>query len=197
MLTLARDEIFRCVSVCRTFQLSGLQEILRRTHYPIEPVHILWYIGDLSAGDYLRFQTNWDYIVNHKKAREVIKDLDDPSSADLHEAWRGWHREEFENKRKFEDLAELLYHETAYFYFKTCSRKGNGIVDYLKKKAKEYLEFYVESEQLKDKPKEIRDYMQKLLRQLQREELNRFSWFLTESQFEMFIDFINSLDFSS
>lgn len=114
------DRIFNTVSVCRTFRLNGLQEILRRTQLNIKPVALLYQIGDLSNRGY--FDTNVaNYIVDHQKAKNVIPTLHDPSSIKLHKEWRAWYQEEFRRYFKPDDLAELLYHEAELLYHEVAN----------------------------------------------------------------------------
>jgi hypothetical protein len=107
------DDIFGTVSVCRSFRLNGLQEILKRTKSNIRPVTLIWQVGDLSARGYFDTSPVVNFIVNRDEARKVIPQLTDPTPQQLHEEWLEWYQEEFGRYFKADDLSELLFHKAA------------------------------------------------------------------------------------
>lgn len=180
--------VLRCVSVCRSFRLEGLQTVLIQIHSKVEPVKLIWDIGDLSAKGYI---SGGRYVVNHKKVKDVIQKLEKSLRCELHKKWGEWYQGEFEKKGNVEDLAELLYHEASYL---KESDPGGDVLEYLKSEAKEHLSFYT-SKHLKDKPEELTEYIKNLIEQLEREDLDRIDWILEPIEHEAFIKFLNSLNF--
>lgn len=186
-----KDVIFHCVSVCRSFTLEGLLEINKTLPSPIAPVDLIWKIGELSArGDIMGGQ----YIVNHEKAKEFIENTKDtsgkPSISDLHEAWRDWYQSKFEQNYKAEDLAELLYHEAAYFKY---SEPQGDVIHHLQAKTRHYLRTYSQSDHFRQE--EFAEYKKHLITQLECEELDRIDWIMSSNEdLTAFIKFIDSVD---
>jgi hypothetical protein len=131
------DDIFAATSVCRSFRLNGLQEILKRTESDIRPVTLIWQVGDLSARGYFDTSPVVKFIVNRDKAREVVPNLTDPTPQQLHEKWLDWYQEEFNRYYKADDLSELLFHKAA-----VLKQEGNSsqkILEHLEKTTQDSL----------------------------------------------------------
>jgi hypothetical protein len=222
------DRIFSTVSVCRSFRLNGLQEILKRTKLNIKPVTLIWQVGDLSARGY--FDTSVvNFVVNPDKAKEALSTLKDISPfepLELHEEWREWYQEEFRRYFKADDLAELLFHEAA--SFEKHKEEVEGKFEYLKNKTLGYLRDYYdnivekqnldlkkssdikETAELKqafgdlvsglkeerklEKAQEVTEYISNLRHYIEDEVLNRFDEILSSSEYEAFIEFLDSLN---
>lgn len=216
---LESDKIFNAVSVCRSFRLNGLQAILRNQQPEIKPITLLWQVGDLNAKGYLNSKVV-TYHVDPEKAKEVIPTLDKPSERELHEEWRNWYQEEFRRYFKADDLAELIYHETA------CLEKDKPKLELLQQKTTEYLgEYYDEIRarqhvslpkffELKDQPARLPKAFTNLASRLQKKgereqaqeareyiptvrryitDLNRFEEIISTSEYNDFVKFLDAL----
>ncbi len=216
------DKIFIRASICRAFNLSGLQEVLQRTDFPVTPVELIWQVGDLNAKDYVTLGSDIsNYIVNRQKAEPTIQKLEEPSLCRLHDAWHDWFREEFEQHFRVEDLGSLLYHETT--YHKRCTERGKNTLKFLKEKVQDYLGKYFRAvaEELeipssvsipdlrqafatllssmkpehREKQKDVTEYIPRLIQQFQQlYEANMFKNVLSTSEYESFIEFLMSLN---
>lgn len=210
-------QVFNTISVCRSFRLNGLQSILRYQQPDINPIILLKQIGDLNAKGYVNSQVV-NYVVDPARAKNIIPNLETPSERELHEQWRNWYEEEYRRYFKADDLAELIYHESA------CLEKSPQRLELLQQKITDYLgEYYdeVRARQqvslpkflvLKDQPaslskaftnlasrlqkkgerekaQEVREYIATVRRYIT--DLNRFDEVLSKSEFD---DFVKSLD---
>jgi hypothetical protein len=216
------NEIFERVCVCRSFRLSGLNSILQRfpPRSTIETTTLPYLIGDFLGEGYVYIRRGIvEYIVTRERAEAVIPSLNDPTECTLHDAWHDWYEAEFEREHGFEYLAELLYHEAV--YFKKCT-SGENILKFLQSKVRGHLWNYCRSVaedyaddsvilpfpdlqntigaliiHLKnrdqgDKLKEVSNYIPNLADRIK--ELNRFDGILSDSEYEAFINFLDSLN---
>ncbi|MDM8548774.1 hypothetical protein QUF72_01800 [Desulfobacterales bacterium HSG2] len=208
--------IFYRVCVCRTFQLSGLQAILSEfpINPPIEDSALVFILGDLARANCITIESQY-CIVRPEKASELISKLTEPSFCELNDVWRKWYKSLYEQKFRVYDLANYLYHEISYVM--ECTNEKINIYDYLKSETEECLWKYYHSNlkepdappilsdlnirqalrmlghRLSDpKRKEAVHYI-KNLRELMTS-LKLFEGILSESECEMYIDYLKSLE---
>ena len=219
------EEVFKRVCVCRSFRLTGLAEILKKPGFEVEsvpcndPVKLIWLMGDLSANGYVKIK--WDkisdYIVSREKADAVIPTLTSPSFCELHDVWRTWYERVYKKHFKVEDLAALMYHETA--FFKCCPKSEEDAVAYLEKKSKDLLSEYfkhsssvanslsvtlspkqappppedtfIEDSEVQEEHKKFGEYISALSERI--EELQMFKGVFSPPENEAFLRFLNSL----
>lgn len=136
------SQILNTVSVCRTFRLDGLQEVLRKTNPQIKPVSLIWQVGELSAQDYVDTSVA-NFLVKKKAPDEVFPHLGKSDIQDLHKGWRDWYRDEFRRYWKVDDLAELLFHEAA--SFDSAVTPAPSLLAYLKQQTETYLWQYYDA----------------------------------------------------
>lgn len=216
------DEIFTRVCVCLSFQLSGIEIVLKHTDFPIEPVELIWMVGELNAKDYVRLDSSIsNYLVNREKAELMIEELENsPLLCPVHDAWLDWYRNKYETYFNVDDLASLLYYEV--IYIKRCGEKDGNVLDVLTSKTQDYLWMYcfslakklgvpllvslkelraafdalivyVESRH-QDKYKEVTEYLPTLIQQFRQiKDANMFKGILSSSEYEAFIQFLRSL----
>ena len=133
-------QLFYRVSVCRSFQLSGLDAIVQR--FPTEPqaptVQLPWLIGDLLSNGYIYTKRSvHGYIVNVQQAKGIQAHVQSPTLCALHDAWHDHYRENFDRHYKVNDFAALLYHEISHIKF--CTSGTENLLESLCTKTQNYL----------------------------------------------------------
>ena len=212
------DRIRDTVSVCRSFRLNGLQEVLKRTELEVTPVALIWQVGDLSAQGYLDSNIS-SFIVKRDQVQQVKSGLGE----ELHREWREWYREEYWRYFKVDDLAELIFHEAAIL------SEGEARLEAIKNKTLQHLWDYYDGvivEQQLDLKKsfefddegatafksafdvlisrlsstgdneklyEAQHYISNLIEFIKDKELNRFDEVLSKEEYTMFLEFLDDL----
>ena len=140
----------------------------------IDNVELIWHTGDLSASGYLDVfssKLSKRYLVNHDFAEQKISELGDLFCQRMHELWKEFHLNEFENEQAIENLAELLYHEVYLSLLNNSSVDDDQKLEYLRTMAQKYL-LRVKVSVSDDEYKQRKD---RLIEQLRDERLNRLN----------------------
>lgn len=218
-ITSIQENILRCICVCLSFKLSGLEEMLHRfsSTFQLNPGLFFMQVGELINQQYFKAESRiTDYIVDRKKINAFEKQLQPSLLYELHHAWREWFQQEFDKFFEFKDLSALIYHEALCFQYSKNAEQS--ILDYLKLKLQESLVKYYSSvaevleaaipqeissnpqkiidwllsqdEEL-DRKKEVTEYIEKLIDRI--EELHVFDNILTATESITLMKFLHSL----
>ncbi len=138
-------QIFDRVCVCHSFQLSGLQAILKTfpTEPPIEDHVLTWITGELNRAEYIMSENQYHIIRQEKKISEFFLKLEEPSYCSLNKAWLEWYESKYRRYFRVYDLASLLFHHISYYhdtpYHKACEQEKNSILDHLQSEVEKHL----------------------------------------------------------